>query len=335
MGTELGVTEVRLKSFVQQFQEEYAIFARIVYKNRNQHRRSPYFQYLLKVRRDLKLLNSVNLEELVDSCSVVITGNKPKAKVHLLESLKRRKCDYGTPNFMERLLGAARLLSMIVEPILKAACKISGLLARTFFKEFSLVVLASLGRLRVLTQQMLLDVVSTFNRVSSLSQKRQSVKIKKKGIEAFRECYPANKEIVILECEWMTDKFVLHERTRNSDTKGQDKGDGDEFIKPPALQYSVMDSVLGVDDSEFEKTNKEEETAGKATAQTKEDEKDVHAGSVARSTNEEGPSKRELHPTSSPSSSSKTVAFVSVKRPAPSTPAFISVKRPATLQPQT
>ncbi|KOM51416.1 hypothetical protein LR48_Vigan09g007500 [Vigna angularis] len=35
--------------------------------------------------------------------------------------LKRRKCDGEKHNFMERLLGAARLLAEMVEPILKAA----------------------------------------------------------------------------------------------------------------------------------------------------------------------------------------------------------------------
>ncbi|KHN22825.1 hypothetical protein glysoja_037323 [Glycine soja] len=40
-----------------------------------------------------------------------------------VKSLKRRKCDGDSDkhNFMERLLGAARLLAEMVEPILKAA----------------------------------------------------------------------------------------------------------------------------------------------------------------------------------------------------------------------
>ncbi|CAI0379952.1 unnamed protein product [Linum tenue] len=71
----------------------------------------------------------------------VITGRKPKQKMYLLESgktwnsqlfyvisnrtmsrsLKWRQSVSGVPNFLERLLGAARLLSQMVEPILKAA----------------------------------------------------------------------------------------------------------------------------------------------------------------------------------------------------------------------
>ncbi|KAJ0047143.1 hypothetical protein Pint_04199 [Pistacia integerrima] len=142
--SEIGSLEEKLKTLLAQLQTEFGIFERLVYKNKNQHRRSSYFQYLLKVRRDLRLLQSAKLEELLSSCFQVITGKRPKQKVHLLErdapvilqkilslgvyfylficlSLKRRKCDGGKYNFMERLLGAARLLSQMVEPMLKAA----------------------------------------------------------------------------------------------------------------------------------------------------------------------------------------------------------------------
>lgn len=122
MDSEVDSTkEEKLKSLLGQLQVECGILERIVYKNKNQHRRSSYFQYLLKVRSDLRLLKSANLEELISSCFQVITGKRPKQKVQLLESLKRRKHDVGKPNFMERLLGAARLLSQIVEPMLRAA----------------------------------------------------------------------------------------------------------------------------------------------------------------------------------------------------------------------
>ncbi|KAL2941592.1 Slowpoke-binding protein [Bienertia sinuspersici] len=121
MAVELEIPEKRLKSFLCQLQAEYEILDRIVYKNKNQHRRSSYFQYLLKVRRDLKLFQAIHLEELLDSCFNVVTGKKAKQKANLLESLKRKKCDSGKFNFIERLKGAARLLSEMVEPMLKAA----------------------------------------------------------------------------------------------------------------------------------------------------------------------------------------------------------------------
>lgn len=49
MGLETEVVEQRLKSFLVQLRTEFGILHRIVYKNKNQHRRSTYFQFLLKV----------------------------------------------------------------------------------------------------------------------------------------------------------------------------------------------------------------------------------------------------------------------------------------------
>lgn len=158
MDTQLETIEGRITSMLPQLQSECAILHRMVYKNKNQHRRSSYFQRLLKVYcytlcilvftysvlnvklldnsmnffflctkfkivciclescmvcvlclrinafnvclccfalsvlycdvqvwRDLRLLQSANLEELVTSCFLVIKGDRPKQKVHLLE----------------------------------------------------------------------------------------------------------------------------------------------------------------------------------------------------------------------------------------------------------
>lgn len=49
MGSEMEIVEQRLNTFVSQLQTEFAILDRLVYKNKNQHRRCSYFQYLLKV----------------------------------------------------------------------------------------------------------------------------------------------------------------------------------------------------------------------------------------------------------------------------------------------
>ncbi|XP_070675362.1 uncharacterized protein [Malus domestica] len=121
MDSDAEALEEKLASLLGQLQAEAAILERMVYKNKNQHRRGSYFQHLMKVRRDLRLLQSTKLEELFGCCFQSITGNRPKQKLHLLESLKKRKCESGKHNFMERLLGAARLLSQMVETMLKAA----------------------------------------------------------------------------------------------------------------------------------------------------------------------------------------------------------------------
>ncbi|XP_020534485.1 uncharacterized protein LOC105632913 [Jatropha curcas] len=329
MGDQIESLEERLKSFLGHLKAEHGIFERIVYKNKNQHRRSSYFQYLLKVRRDLRLLQSAKLEELLTSCFHVITGKKPKQKVHLLESLKWGKCDGRMPNFMDRVLGAARLLSQMVEPMLKAATEI------------------------------LFDVVSVFNMVSSLSQKKQSVKITQEGIEVFREYYPSNKEFVTLECLWKRDKFILLERTHKSNTEAQDVDLGNASVKTSALLYKSIESFLG-DDSDTENLKEDCTVEEGRIPCIKEDKKDLFAEPSIENENrmeveggvdvelrhnpaDGGTTEEKLPPegsllststspstakTLTPKSVAKSVGFISIKRPATSEAAFISVKRP-------
>ncbi|KAK8706061.1 hypothetical protein V6N13_049639 [Hibiscus sabdariffa] len=347
--------EEKLKSLLGQLEVECGIFERIVYKNKNQHRRSSYFQYLLKVRRDLRLLKSANLEELLNSCFLVITGKRPKQKVQLLESLKRRKIDVGRPNFMERLLGVARLLSQIVEPMLRAATEVSTLLARSFFMGFSLTVLSLLARLRVLVQQILLDIVPVFNTVSSLSQKKHSVKLNHQGIEVFRELYPKKEDYVTLECLWNSDKFVLVERTNTSEIEMQE-GDNDGKVSvggSNAVQYKTIESFLGDDEPTAENADAERSlhmkgsTTGFTTDHDNEDRMQVEnfaekvddtvitensrvknvsqASSVANTGTSAGSGSLKLM------SNARKVAFVSVKRPACSTANQTTMNSPTDL----
>nr|XP_033514045.1 uncharacterized protein LOC104104073 [Nicotiana tomentosiformis] len=246
MGSEMEIVEQRLKAFAGQLQTEFAILDRLVYKNKNQHRRCSYFQYLLKVRRDLRLLQAANLEEVLSSSFQVLYGKRPKQKVQLLESLKRRRCDGGKHNFLERLLGVAHLLLEIVEPMLRAATEISTLLARSFFMGFSLTILALLARIRVLVQQMLLDVVCVFNSVSSLSQREQAIRLTQDGFEVFREYFPPKQHVVFLECLWKSDKYVLVERQNERDVGIQEKEVGEDVsVEASKIQYESIEIFLG------------------------------------------------------------------------------------------
>ncbi|XP_022157203.1 uncharacterized protein LOC111023972 isoform X2 [Momordica charantia] len=242
--------EEKLTSLLGQLHLESGILHKMIYKNKNQHRRGSYFRYLLQVGRDLRLLQATKLEDLVSSCFQVIGGKKPKQKIHLLESLKRRKCEVGKYNFMERLLGAARLLSEMVEPIFKAATEISTLLARRFFTGFCFMILALLARIRVLVQQILIDVVSVFNMVSSISQKKHTVTINQEGIQVFREFYPTNEEFVFLQCVWKEDKFVLQETKQNFESRNWQENLGPSVsLSTSAIQYTSIESFLEDDES--------------------------------------------------------------------------------------
>lgn len=290
----MKAVEERLKSFTGQLQTEYGILERLVYKHKNQHRRCSHFQYILKVRRDLKLLKSANLEEVLESSFLVINGDRPKQKVQLLEGLKRRRCTGGKYSFLERLLGVTRLLSQMVEPLLKAAIEISTLLAQSFFMKFSLVVLAVLARIRVLVQQMLLDAVLLYNTVSSLSQREQSIKLKQEGFEVFREYYPRKEEArILLECIWLKDKFVLVEKTQKSESTSQEKVDGGDFsLSAPQILYENIEVLLGVGEpvaisSEHPAANTINVQENCGDAGLKKDEKNVpEASDVARSSSE-------------------------------------------------
>ncbi|KAL5998747.1 hypothetical protein ACLOJK_009694 [Asimina triloba] len=198
--------EERLRSFVAQLRIELGILDRIVYKGKNQHRRCLYFKYLLKVRRDAKLLLSANLEDVFSFLFQVVDGKKPTKKVSHLES------------------------------------QISSLLAQSFFMTFSLTNLAILARLRVLVQQMLLDAVTLFNKVSSISQEEQSVKLSQEGIEVIREYHPPGGDFLYLECKWKKDMFVLHERVSKSKRNFQsmDIEEGGS-IPPETIQYERIE----------------------------------------------------------------------------------------------
>ncbi|PKU84366.1 uncharacterized protein LOC110107911 isoform X2 [Dendrobium catenatum] len=231
--------EERLKSLLVQLSSESGIIERIVHKSKNQHRGSLYFQALLKVRRDLRLLKSAGLVQILNALFPIIRGKSPAENAHH-SKLNNKSYFVGKHTYHNRLLGVARLLSQMVEPILKAAIQISLLLAKSFFMGFSLTILACLGRLRVLVQQILIDVVSVFNMVSTHSQKH-SLKLSSEGIEAFVDYYSSSGDILTLECIWEDDKYVLHESTQCDNNKIPDQG-----AFPLETQYQTL-QLLGED----------------------------------------------------------------------------------------
>ncbi|CAO2045746.1 unnamed protein product, partial [Urochloa humidicola] len=66
------------------------------------------------------------------------------------------------------------------------------------------------------------------------------VKISIGGVQAFREYYPSmNDACTVLECVWVKDKFVLHEKRKNScqETQIEDQ-------KPCAPESSIQYEML-------------------------------------------------------------------------------------------
>ncbi|WVZ06857.1 hypothetical protein V8G54_020203 [Vigna mungo] len=124
--------------------------------------------------------------------------------------------------------------------------EVSVLFAQSFFMGFSLTIMALLARLRVLVQQILLDVVSLFNMVSSLSITKQSTKITLNGIEVFRDFYPLGDDFISLDCVWKSDKFILHERThkRKNESQAEDSNEH-ASVQTSNVNYNSIDYFLG------------------------------------------------------------------------------------------
>lgn len=203
--------EQRLEAQLLQLRSETELFQRLMYKNKNQHRRCLYYQALSKVRRDLRLFETADLKSILNKCFQIIGINNPAQTVNPLGSLKSRKKS-AVGEDLNRLLGVARLLAQMTEPIIEAGLLISTLLGQTFFMPFALTMLALLARLRVLLQQMLHDVVCVFNIFSSISQDNQYLKHVDEGLKVFRDHYPSHKPSLSLECDWDGVKFCLLEK---------------------------------------------------------------------------------------------------------------------------
>ncbi|XP_062193954.1 uncharacterized protein LOC133897296 isoform X2 [Phragmites australis] len=201
--------EQRLRAALRHLQAEAGVLERLVYKHRNQHRGGAYFQYLLKVRRDLKLLLGAGLSEVLNAVFPVLACRKP-ANTILVPIKQRKKKPGANHSHHERLLGIARLSSQMIEPVMKAAIQISFLLGRSFFVDLCTAIFSLLARVRVLIQQ------------------------------AVREYFPTIVNAgIILECVWAKDKFVLHEKMKDS---CQEIEDEDQKSRAPesSIQYETL-----------------------------------------------------------------------------------------------
>ncbi|KXG35965.1 uncharacterized protein LOC8058968 isoform X2 [Sorghum bicolor] len=241
-----GDEEKRLRAALRHLQVEAGVLERLVYKHRNQHRGAAYFQYLLKVRRDLKLLLGAGLAEVLNAVFPVLACRKP-ANTILVPTKQTKKKPGANHSHHERLLGVARLLSQMSEPVMKAAIQITFLLARSFFVDLCTAVFSLLAR-------MLLDVVSVYNKVTDLTDRKQAVKISISGVQAFREYYPSmNDACTVLECVWVKDKFILHEKVKDicQETQVEDQ----KCCGPESpIQYETL-ALISEDMKSLEGTN--------------------------------------------------------------------------------
>ncbi|XP_072148354.1 uncharacterized protein [Setaria viridis] len=168
---------------------------------------------VLEVRRDLKLLLGAGLAQVLNAVFPVLASRKPVNTI-LVPTRQTKKKPGPNHSHHERLLGVARLLSQMAEPVMKAAIQITFLLARSFFIDLCTAVFSLLARIRVLIQQMLLMLFHYIIRLQILLIGSRLLRLA--SVEC-REYYPSmNDACTILECIWVKDKFVLHEKMKDS-----------------------------------------------------------------------------------------------------------------------
>ncbi|KAG6490704.1 hypothetical protein ZIOFF_052014 [Zingiber officinale] len=294
----------RLQHLLVQLQIEAGVLDRIVYRNKNQHRHGSYFQYLLKVRRDLNLLHSTELGRILKMLFPIIDGKKPARMAIVPTRYFLKSNDIGSNhNLKNRLLGCARLLSQAYEQydiFLYFLCsQISLLLAKSFFSGFCITVMALLARLRVLVQQMLQDVVMVFNKVSFLTTEKQSIKLSQDGVEVYREFHRSVHKRIVLECVWKGDKYFLLERTENKEDETREE----DIQATPSSTTTIHYRTLELFDEEEETSCPPTDATNSSQAQV-----DKFPATTEAATGNV--------PVEPQTQSRRKVAFVSVKRPA-------------------
>ncbi|MBA0705588.1 hypothetical protein Golax_017772 [Gossypium laxum] len=173
---------------------------------------------------------------------------------------------------------------------------------------FSLTVLALLARLRVLVQQILLDMVPVFNTVSSLSQKKQSIKITHQGIE--------------VDPWFIFDRFLW-----SNDEPTAEKADAETS---PCMKVSITGITIDHDDDKMQVENVAEKVDDTVFVENSELKNVSQAHLVADTSTSAISDSFEVM------SNARKVAFVSVKRPAssPANPTDLPLRAgPSTMNP--
>uniref|UniRef100_A0A0E0QTE8 Nucleolus and neural progenitor protein-like N-terminal domain-containing protein n=1 Tax=Oryza rufipogon TaxID=4529 RepID=A0A0E0QTE8_ORYRU len=197
--------ERRLRGALRSLQQEAGVLERLVYKHRNQHRGAAYFQYLLKVRRDVRLLLAAGLGDVLTAVFPVLASRKPA----------------------NTILAVNRVRRSLVQTIVTMR---GFWVSHACYQSDSCFASKSEG-----------SGSTVYNKASDLIDRKQSVKISIGGAQAFREYYPSSNDArTFLECVWVKDKFVLHENTKGNCEKTQA-----EDQKSCASESAVLYETLG------------------------------------------------------------------------------------------
>jgi hypothetical protein len=129
---------------------ELATLSKLLYKNRNQHRRTPYFRLLERVRREYAALGPLRVQRIRDAEKMVKTldigrDGAPRSTTEHSSSEQLAVLD----NTASTTLGFMHVSKSVVA----CSARVASLLGQGFFMPFALVMTAVLARLRTLTQK--------------------------------------------------------------------------------------------------------------------------------------------------------------------------------------
>ncbi|MCO5580957.1 hypothetical protein L7F22_034831 [Adiantum nelumboides] len=192
----------------------------------------PYPSSDTNVRRDLRLLQSAKLTELIQNVLKYIANNSRKP---LLEEGRQQSKERQSEVFDLRrcLYGVVRLLDQqMYDPILNASLQVAGLLGRTFFMPFALIALSMLARIQVLVLQCLHDVSMIYDSFSEWASKKEL-------IDPYLQTLP-----VSVMCNWDGKKLSLAAPAIHDQHDSVNQG----FVEDQhGRKYTLLESpVLGV-----------------------------------------------------------------------------------------
>jgi hypothetical protein len=196
-----------LREQLSQLRIESGLFLRLMYKNKNQHRRTHYYQRLSEVRRNLQQLSGAGLDETVEGCRKFFSPKQLSAN----SSKFRYAVD--EVKSMRTLLSVARLLNHSDGPILAGSAQLAGLLGQSFFMPFALTMFSCLARFRVLLIQILYEVVISYNLLSTVSQRSLKSLVDSADKNASPSLMGQNLPVE-LECQWDGVKLCMIEIRR-------------------------------------------------------------------------------------------------------------------------
>ncbi len=135
---------------------EHSTLDRLMYKNRNQHRRGPYFQRLEHVRRMVRKVNNHPAWRFVRSAASAPAASNSKQKKAISKRRKAKPLSVSAETLCDFEELAAMLENFVEAIIPKAASHITlELICREHFLPFAVAVVAALARIYTVERALL------------------------------------------------------------------------------------------------------------------------------------------------------------------------------------